>query len=127
MNQLRLRVLDVIIIVLVLCAAAALFLCGFLPRERGETVLVESKYDGTVAEYPLAAEAEFKVTGGGYTLSVSINGGAVCVTSSGCPGHDCVKQGRISSAGECIICAPAGIAVRIIGQNTGAGTDGIAG
>lgn len=41
----------------------------------------------------------------------------IYVKDSTCPDKVCVRSGRISKAGECIICAPNRVAIEISGKN----------
>lgn len=60
---------------------------------------------------------------GGYTLTLSPSYSdlpfspewSVRVSDSDCPGQDCVHTGRISRAGQSIVCLPAQVAVQLVG------------
>ena len=51
----------------------------------------------------------------------------MAVTSSDCPTQDCVHTGRISRAGQSIVCLPAQVAVQLVGAATPDGPDVIVG
>ena len=80
--------------------------------------------DGFERVLPLDADARLEVPGPLGTTVVEVNGGAARVTSSPCPQHLCVRMGRISSAGESVVCVPNRVAVIVEGQ-VPSGTDAI--
>lgn len=49
-------------------------------------------------------------------LTVHIEGGEVWVTDADCPDKTCVAVGRISRAGQSIVCLPSGVVVTITGE-----------
>ena len=63
----------------------------------------------------------------GYTLHIAAADGGVAVTSSDCPTQDCVHTGRISRAGQSIVCLPAQVAVQLVGAATPDAPDVIVG
>ena len=60
---------------------------------------------------------------GGYTLTLSPSYSdlpfspewSVRVSSSDCPGQDCVHTGAISRAGQSIVCLPAQVVISLVG------------
>ena len=72
---------------------------------------------------------------GGYTLTLSPSyiylpfspEWSVRVSDSDCPGQDCVHTGRISRAGQSIVCLPAQVAVQLVGAATPDAPDVIVG
>lgn len=62
------------------------------------------------------------------TNTVAVENGKVHMEDADCPGHDCVDQGAIGSAGEIIVCLPHKLIVTIEGPEDGGSTvDGLAG
>ena len=97
---------DFIAIALVLILTAAtlpLFLmCG---GEPGESVTI--KRDGEIfAVYPLSQDREIEIENGEKHNRLVIRNGAVFMDDASCPDGYCVKQGKISRAGESIVCLP---------------------
>ncbi len=87
-------------------------------------LLVNSANKGTTAEIIVDGEAVETISLDGEYLEKEINGVIVCrengeiyVKEAVCPDKVCVRSGRISKAGEGIICAPNRVAVEISGKN----------
>lgn len=96
-----------VIVLIVLAAIVSLPLAiSASSNSRGSTLSV-FKSGEKIASYNLIQEREIKVTGsnGGYCL-LQIKDGKAFVIKSTCPLKICQKQGRISQAGQSIICAP---------------------
>ena len=47
---------------------------------------------------------------------ITVSQGKVSITSSDCPGMDCVHSGAISASGRSLVCLPNGVEVRIVGR-----------
>lgn len=104
--------------------AFILILCGILyflfGREKGNTAIVE--INGAVCDSISFAsmkdgEAEKRTYSsdfGSFTLSISSNG--IQFVDSDCPNQICIKNGQISNMGECIICLPCRVCVKIKGE-----------
>ncbi len=105
--------------------AAALFSFLFPLFSENGTVCVVS-YTGGRDTYSLAVDRTVAVESMGYTLSVTIENGAVSVTASDCPDSVCVDSGTIFRAGQAIVCVPAQVVVRVDGR-TEDNVDAIAG
>lgn len=64
-------------------------------------------------------DAERVYENGGYLLRVVATSAGVHVAASDCPGHDCVRTGTISRAGQSIVCLPARIVIALEGAGGG--------
>ena len=111
------RVGDLAAILLVLLLVGAL-LWAFLAAERGSAaqILVEGE---VVATLPLSKDTVYPITARGYHLTVCIEDGAAFVRDADCPDLVCEHTGRISSKGTSIVCAAAGVSVKIAGGGNG--------
>lgn len=89
--------------------------------------LVEITADNNVYTLPLDTDAVHTVSANDHELSLLIENNAVSVTSHTCPDGLCAAMGKISKPGETIVCLPARVAVRIIGDRDSEVLDGIAG
>ena len=119
-----LRLGDLAVVLLVLLLAAGL-LWAFFAAEHGGYVEITVQGDELVT-LPLSKN-DIRVIGAGeHTLTVVIENGEVFVRDADCPDHVCEQTGRISKKGTSIVCAPAGICVRILGGGDG-DADGVAG
>ncbi len=86
-------------------------------------ILMNSSPKGTMAQIKVDGKAVETVSLNGEYLEKEINGVTVCrengeiyVKDSSCPDKVCVRSGKISKAGEGIICAPNRVAVEISGE-----------
>ena len=109
---------DVILIVCSLAVAAALFVTGIVSAAETQTRLCVRAYlDGELClDLAVSDDVRTAVTrpDGGENIVV-IHDNAVYVESADCPGQDCVRMGKISKAGEEIICLPHRLVIRIEG------------
>ncbi|NMB97400.1 MAG: NusG domain II-containing protein [Clostridiaceae bacterium] len=60
-----------------------------------------------------------------YNELIVIEDGKVRFESSDCPDQVCVRTGWISKPGQTAVCLPAGIIVKIVGENTENNSDDI--
>ncbi len=91
--------------------STVMLICGIL-SDSGEQFTISSA--GNTASYSMTDDREYTVTSQGFTLTVTVSDGRVCVTDSDCPDHTCEHSGSISRGGEVIVCVPAGVVIRII-------------
>ncbi len=103
---------DFILLVVVLgIGVAGFFMMN--SAKTGTTAIV--KIDGeTVAELSLRGEY-YEMNFNGVT--VSCENGEIFVEDSDCADKVCVRSGKISKAGEGIICAPNRVAIEISGKS----------
>ncbi len=105
------RVRDIVLIVAILAAAAAVYLgTGIFSGDKPYAVI--SCGGNTVAEISLdrSGDYSFAETGG---MVFTVGNGGIFVSESGCPDKICMRTGSISRAGEAIICVPNRTAVTI--------------
>ncbi len=100
-----------------LAAGAAAFL--FLHRPLDHPV-ARITLDGTlVAEVDLTAvDAPYTIPlegPGGFSNTVLVEPGRICVREAGCPDQVCVKQGFISDGTVPIVCLPNKLVIQIVG------------
>ena len=96
--------------------ACALLLLPLLWQKEGATLVVTTP-DGVVGRYALDEDREFTVSARGITLCVVIRDGKAYVLRSDCDDGVCVDSGKIHRSGETIVCAPAGVRLRIEGRD----------
>ena len=114
------RPADLLAVLLVLALAGGIAAVFFTRTVGQEGLYAEIYRDGVlVRTMPLSSDAE-AVVRGRYRNTVTVRGGRIAVTSSDCPGEDCVHTGWISGAGGSIVCLPNRVEVRIRG---GSGPD----
>jgi len=109
----RFDTLAALIVALLAVVSALLF---YLPRSQAGTLTVVVTVSGQeIQRTPLSDFTAADVEHNGYTLHIAAADGGVAVMSSDCPTQDCVHTGRISRAGQSIVCLPAQVAVQLVG------------
>lgn len=93
-------------------------------RQGGEAVVT---VDGEVAAVlPLLEDGTYTATSGdGFSNTVVVERGRVCVRHANCPDQVCVRQGWIRYDGEMIVCLPHKLVVTVRGGDE-RGVDGAA-
>lgn len=88
----------------------------FINLVKEEGTYVEVKINGEIIEvYDININGVYQLNGGTNVLHIENN--EVWIESAICPDKLCIKQGKISSVGESIICLPYRLTVRITGDN----------
>lgn len=108
----------VVIIVVAFAVMTAAFVYG---KNRGETLTATVEHRGQVAAQVALSTLteEKKITiDGQYHLTVTLTRDGVSVTESDCPGQDCVHTGRITRAGQSIVCLPEQVVVTLEGKTS---------
>jgi hypothetical protein len=83
-------------------------------RPSEAVVLVNGK---TVARFALQGHSEYRIKGALGDSVIRIEDGKVRVSSSPCLQKICVHTGYIQKSGECIVCAPNQLVVKIKGES----------
>ncbi len=103
---------DCILIAALIALALIAYLILNTGKSEGKTVIIRENGE-VFGEYPIDADAEIEVDG---LLTVVIEGGGVSVKNAVCPDKLCERSGRISHAGEAIVCLPGRVTVEISGE-----------
>ncbi len=126
----RLRPADALVVLVVLAMAAAIALWQFSARTQSDALTVVVEIDAAeVDRFPIESLETHTYTNNGVTLMLApYVGGAstvssqeseltrgVCVAESDCPTLDCVRTGVITRAGQSIVCLPGRIVVTLEG------------
>jgi hypothetical protein len=64
-------------------------------------------------------ESQTVTVDGVYHLTILLEGDGVTVTEADCPTQDCVHTGKITRAGQSIVCLPEQVTVRLTGASDG--------
>lgn len=103
---------DILLIAALLVLGAVLLLTAKSCKERATEVRVEA--DGIeIGRYPLSQDATYSLNGG--TNILVIENGAAFLKEANCPDKLCVRQGKISLQGQCIVCLPNKLTVTAVG------------
>lgn len=127
MEKKLIRKNDIILLGGLLFVLAVITLIVFLTRQAGAEVVVS--VDGQeVAAFSLDVDTTYEIesAGGGRNLLV-IEGGQAYLSDASCPDLLCVHMGKISRAGQSIICLPNKVTVEIRGKEKSEEYDTIVG
>jgi len=108
---------DIILFILILLSLPVTFFMfsGFSDltgaKEKGSFVVIAKNG----SEYMRCPLNEDRLIDMGTNL-IAIEGGSVYMKSADCPNQICVHSGRISAAGQMIVCLPNRITVKITGR-----------
>ena len=103
-------------------AIAALIAAAPLVRPSGDGQKVRVIYrEEVVGIYPLEKDIDIEVERDGHLNIISIQNKSVYMKYSDCNNQICVNTGKISRAGEIIVCLPNYVIVEIIGNGEGGG------
>lgn len=113
-------------LILILAGSAAFLLL----RPKSEGHVARISLDGQVVEeIDLSrVEAPYTLTidgPGGFSNTITVEKGRICVSKAGCPDQICVHQGYISDGTTPIVCLPNRLIIEITGG--GSGLDAAAG
>lgn len=116
--ELKPKPLDALVVlaVLLLGVAAAWLTYG---GENSGALTATVKHRGqVVAQVELSSLTEEKTVSidGAYHLTVTLDRTGAAVTDSDCPGQDCLHTGRITRAGQSIVCLPEQVIVTLEGK-----------
>lgn len=116
--ELKPKPLDALVVlaVLLLGVAAAWLTYG---GENSGALTATVKHRGqVVARVELSSLTEEKTVSidGAYHLTVTLDRTGAAVTDSDCPGQDCLHTGRITRAGQSIVCLPEQVIVTLEGK-----------
>lgn len=112
-----------VILIFTLLASAVLSAALLYSPDRGASFTVNA--DGECRTCSLSSDTSFSLSSRGIDYVVTVDGGSVEVSEAGCPDGLCVSRGKISRAGESIVCVP-GRLVITIGESSG-GADVVVG
>lgn len=104
----------VLLAVFLLLGAGSLLLLRW-PSPEGGTVVISVNGE-EYGRYPLDTDRVIEVDSEYGHNTVVIRSGAVSVTESDCPNHDCERFGAVSRPVQSILCIPHRMAVRITGE-----------
>ena len=112
--KIKVCVNDIIAATAVLLLALAIFLAPMLTNTSAGYVKITS--DSGEQLVSIFDNNEYSVNSNGYAVTIKIEDREAFVSYSTCPDKVCVNSGKISRAGEVIVCAPALVSVEILGE-----------
>lgn len=119
------RVWDFVILAAVILAALVIFLVFRAPA--GGTLTARITADGeTLYEIDLGTVTEEQTLTLGNGVVIALYPDGAKIVSSPCKGHDCVRAGKLTRAGQCAVCLPEKTVLLLTGA-PGGGPDAITG
>ena len=94
-------------------AVAALVAVWFYGASTDGASAIVVDGDGNEYTLPLDEDTTLEVTTGLGTNIIVVEDGCVWVEEADCPNHDCMEQGKVSSAGQQIVCLPHELVITI--------------
>lgn len=129
-NNLRLKFRpgDLIAAAVIAVLAVAVAFVFFSGRSEGPAEAEIRRNGELICTVPLDTDTEFTVEGS-YINTVTVKEGEIAVTSSNCPGEDCVHSGWKGTSGQSIVCMPNLLEIRIVpsGGSGEPAVDGVTG
>ena len=105
---------DILLILIVLIVALALWLFVHITADNGAWVVV-SRDGQEIARYALDEDQSINIADESGTNLLVIAGGQADITEADCPDELCVHQPMISKSGQTLICLPHKLIVSIEG------------
>ena len=109
---------DLILIIFLLIMTSVVGVIIFFTKHEGKQVVVS--VDGVVTDiYSVEDDGIYEIEGynGGHNI-LMIKDGAAYMSEASCPDHLCMGMGKISHAGQSIICLPNRVVVEIRDEKT---------
>ncbi len=113
-----LKIGDIILMSAVLVVAILLFVSPFLKEKSVSAEIYVAETDETQS-ISLEVNKEFEIISHGVKLALCVKDGEIFVTQSNCRDSICRNTPPISRVGQAIVCAPAGVIVRIVEKGGG--------
>lgn len=104
---------DGVAIAAVAILALAVALAFVFPYSSGAAVQIYRNGE-LLHTMPLCRNGSYTICGE-YTNVVTVCDGKVFVSSSDCPGQDCVHSAAINAVGRSIVCLPNAVEIRVVG------------
>lgn len=111
---------DAVLGLALLIVAMALFVVDITKasNDDGNKTVVVSIDGKKEAEYPLNKDETYLIYGSHLgTNKLVIKDGEAYIEEASCPDKQCVKQGKISKAGEMLVCLPNRVVIKIVDAN----------
>ena len=112
----EIRVGDVLLMTALAVLALLLFILPFCERGDARTVEIVCAPEGETEICSLDVDRSYRIVSNGITLVIRVASGEVYVAESDCRDQICAHSRAISRVGQSIICAPAGVVIRVIGE-----------
>lgn len=95
-----------------------IFLTGGKSGENSAEIYEDGKLVKTIADLDPEKEYSFEIKTENGTNTLSVGGGSIWVSSADCSNQTCVHAGKISLAGQTVICAPHKLVIKVVGETS---------
>lgn len=95
-----------------------IFLTGGKSGENSAEIYEDGKLVKTIADLDTEKEYSFEIKTENGTNTVTVGGGSIWVSSADCSNQTCVHAGKISLAGQTVICAPHKLVIKVVGETS---------
>ena len=126
MEKRKPRRADLLLLLGLLAFGGIIGLCLLLTGHSGGEVQVRVTGE-IVGTYQLNKNQSVTIDGVGGTNLLVIEDGTAAITEADCPDALCVNMGKISRAGQSIVCLPHQVVVEVVEESDDGGVDLIAG
>ena len=126
MEKRKSRRADLLLLLGLLAFGGIIGLCLLLTGRSGGEVQVRVAGE-IVGTYQLSKNKSVTIDGVGGTNLLVIEDGTAAITEADCPDALCVNMGKISRAGQSIVCLPHQVVVEVVEESDDGGVDLIAG
>ncbi len=123
-RSLGIKLGDILLIAVILLSAVALSILPFFAT-RSDTAEIVVAQTNEVLRIPLNKDADYKIVSRGIRLTACVRDGEIFVSDADCRDGICQSTRPISRAGQSIVCLPAGVVIRVLGE--GGEVDGVSG
>ncbi len=123
-HGLFLKLGDILLFAVIIISALILFLLPFSADKASSAQIVLTNTD-EVRTVSLDDDADYEIYSAGVSLTVSVRDGEIFVSKSDCKDKICRNTHPISRSGQTIVCVPAGVLIRVLGE--GGAVDGVSG
>ena len=116
--ELKPKLLDALVVLAVLLLGVAAAWLAYGGENSGALTATVKHRGQVVARVELSSLTEEKTVSidGAYHLTITLDRTGAAVTDSDCPGQDCLHTGRITRAGQSIVCLPEQVIVTLEGK-----------
>ena len=120
--ELKPKPLDALVALAVVLLAVGAAWLSYGGRGEGSLTATVKHRGQVVTQVELSSLTEEKTVtvDGAYHLTIALDKTGAAVTDSDCPGQDCVHTGRITRAGQSIVCLPEQVIVTLEGKTPSA-------
>jgi hypothetical protein len=112
------NVIVVAMVLLIVIASALIASLSTSQTTASTLTAIVHAADGKTYSFPLDVDTTSTIESNLGTNKVTVENACIHVSESDCKNHDCMRQGKIHTPGQRIICLPHEFYIEIIGQKS---------